>query len=286
MQRCPSSLPRKGSTYYNIGAGPRPTGIAASLLGHDLNQVVFKARSRRVSRRLREAPGEGVLQRCSMSSKSRTALTAFWRGLSASHLNPLPCIPIAMPEPSSAGVSRATRFLTVSLARELGILLCLSVMFPFMIHVIPVPENAQLGPRLLPMFYAPLLAALLGRTRSALVVALLAPWLNWALTSYPFPRSALVMMVQLLAFVVAVRALLAGFGARWFIATPAYLSGMAAAVLAAAIFPGLIGGRGALEWAAHTVAIGLPGIAILMLINWLAIRCYPSGPAGCAPLAA
>ena len=32
------------------------------------------------------------------------------------------------------------------------------------------------------MFYAPLLAALWGRTRSAVVLALAAPWLNWALT--------------------------------------------------------------------------------------------------------
>ena len=90
-----------------------------------------------------------------------------------------------MPEASFTGACRAARFLTVSLARELGILLCLSVMFPFLIHIIPVPGNAQLGPRLLPMFYAPLLAALLGRTRSAVAVALLAPWLNWALTAHP-----------------------------------------------------------------------------------------------------
>ena len=92
---------------------------------------------------------------------------------------------MAMPESSSTGAGRITRFLTVSLAREIGVLLCLSVMFPFMIHIIPVPGDAQLGPRLLPMFYAPLLATLWGRRRSAAAVALLAPWLNWALTAHP-----------------------------------------------------------------------------------------------------
>lgn len=197
-----------------------------------------------------------------------------------------PCILMAMAELSSAGVSRPARFLTLSLAHELGILLSLSVMFPFMIHVIPVPENAQLGPRLLPMFYAPLLATLWGRPRSALVVALLAPWLNWALISHPSPPGAIVMMVQLLGFVYVLRTLLTGMGAHWFLAAPAYFSGLAASVLATGIFPALIGGRAALAWAAQSVAIGLPGIAILLLLNWLALRHYPPGAGGGGPIAA
>lgn len=189
-------------------------------------------------------------------------------------------------ESTAAGAGRAVRFLTASLARELGILLTLSVMFPFLVHVLPVPEDARLGPRLLPMFYAPLLAALLGRTRSALIVAVVAPWLNWALTAHPLPPGALMMTIELLAFVLALRALLGAVGARWFLALPAYLTSMAAAVLAAGVFPGLIGNRAALGWAAQSLATGLPGVAILLLINWLVIRCYPSGPAGGGPRAA
>lgn len=169
------------------------------------------------------------------------------------------------------------RFFTASLARELGILLSLSVMFPFMIHLVPVPENAQLGPRLLPMFYAPLLAVLLGRTQSALTVGLLAPWLNWALTSHPSPPSAIVMTVQLLVFVWAMRLLLARAGPRWFLAAPAYFFAMAVAMLVTAFFPDLIRGQPALAWAMQSVTIGLPGVAILVLINWLALRSYPPG---------
>jgi hypothetical protein len=191
-----------------------------------------------------------------------------------------------MSEIAPAGVSQPPRFLTVSLARELGILLFLSVMFPFMIHLIPVPGNAQLGPRLLPMLYTPLLATLWGRTRSALAVALLAPWLNWALTSHPSPPGALVMMVQLLGFVFTLRILLTSLGARWFLAAPAYFSGMAASVLTAAVFPALIGGQAALTWAAKSTVIGLPGIVILVLINWLVLQYYPPGPAGGGPSAA
>ena len=184
---------------------------------------------------------------------------------------------IALLESSSAGGGRVVRFLTVSLARELGILLCLSVMFPFMIHILPVPGDAQLGPRLLPMFYAPLLASLWGRARSAWVLALAAPWLNWALTSHPAAPGAIVMTMELLGFVFVLRVLLAGVGARWFLAVPAYFSGKAAAMLLTMLFPALVGGRPALAWAAQSVAVGVPGIAILVLINWLAVRYYPPG---------
>ena len=194
--------------------------------------------------------------------------------------------PIVMPASSATGVIRAPRFLTASLARELGILLSLSVMFPFMIHVLPVPETAKLGARLLPMFYAPLLATLWGRARSALAVALLAPWLNWALTSHPSPPGAIVMLIQLLAFVFTLRGLLAGLGMRWFHAAAAYFAGVAAAVLLVAAFPALIGGHPALAWAAQGVEVGLPGIAILVLINWLALHYYPPGAGGGGPIAA
>ena len=199
---------------------------------------------------------------------------------------PQPPMPIARSEASAAGVSGAARFLTVSLARELGILLCLSVLFPFMIHVIPVPGNAQLGPRLLPMFYAPLLAALWGRSRSAFLVALLAPWLNWALTSHPAPLGAIVMMVQLVVFVVMIRLMLKGVGAHWFLAALAYFTCLAASVLLAAAFPALIGGQAVLTYAVNSVSMGLPGIAILVLINWLVVRHYPPGQGGNGPIAA
>jgi hypothetical protein len=162
-----------------------------------------------------------------------------------------------------AGTGRTVRFLTLSTARELGILLCLSVMFPFLIHIIPVPQDSRLGVRLLPMFYAPLLAALVGRQGTAFAVALLAPWLNWALTSHPAPAGASMMSLQLLVF--------------------AYLACMAVAALAAAMLPSLIDGRGALSWAIASVSSGLPGLFILVAINWMVLRYYPPGGRGGGP---
>ena len=187
---------------------------------------------------------------------------------------------------SASTAAPAPRFLTASPASELSILLALSVMFPFLIHILPVPEDARLGPRLLPMFYALLLAALLGRTRSALIVAFVAPWLNWALTSHPSPPGAVVMMLQLLTFVGVLLALLARIGPRWFLAAPAYVGGVMAGALATALFPSLIGGRPPMAWAAQGFVTGWPGLAVLVLINWLATRYAPTGRGGGGPVGA
>lgn len=177
------------------------------------------------------------------------------------------------------------RYFTAALALELGVLLALSVLLPFSIHLLPVPEEARLGPRLLPIFYAPLLATLLGRRQSAVAVAALAPWLNWLVTGYPRPQTAWLTMLELLVFVLALRGLLTRAGSRWYLAAPAYLAGMLAAAVAVAVHPAFTGGRPAVPWLADTVALGLPGLAILVLINWLVVRTYPQGGNGGGPLA-
>jgi len=186
---------------------------------------------------------------------------------------------MSTPETASTSAGPIARFVTASLARELGILLCLSVLFPYMVHILPVPDDARLGPRLLPIFYAPLLATLWGRLGTAAAVALLAPAGNWALTGHPAPAGIVVMTVQLVGFVAALRGLIAGAGVSCFLAVPAYVAGLAGSALLAALAPALIGGQPALAWAVHSAVIGLPGIAILVLISWLALRHYPPGAA-------
>ncbi|MDI1336275.1 MAG: hypothetical protein PSU94_08860 [Lacunisphaera sp.] len=178
------------------------------------------------------------------------------------------------------------RFLTVSRPRELGILLTLSVLFPFLMHLLPVPETSRLGARLLPMFYAPLLAALWGRRETGWLVALLAPWLNWALTGHPAPLGAIVIMIQLLVFVLVVPLLLNATFVRWLVAIPAYFAGMALSLLAALLIPALIGGRPPLTWAVQSVIFSLPGVAALVVITCLVLRYYPPAGKGGGPVAA
>jgi hypothetical protein len=180
---------------------------------------------------------------------------------------------------------RLAGFMTATLARELGILLTLSVMFPILVHIIPVPADERLGARLLPIFYAPLLASLWGRRPTAWLLALAAPWLNWVLTGHPEPRGAVLMMAELLAFVGTMRTLQNWLGGRAFLALGAFAVAKAASLILAFIVPALIGGRPVLPWTVDSIVLGAPGIAILVGINWLALRSYPPG-SGHGPLAA
>lgn len=178
------------------------------------------------------------------------------------------------------------RFMTVSLAREMGILLCLSVLFPFMVHLLPVPGDTRLGARLLPMYYAPLLAVLWGRPVSAWALALGAPWLNLVVTGHPSSSGATVLLLELIGFVAAWRWLMAQLQPRAYFAVPAYLTGKLLATVVVALAPDLIRGRSAIAWATDSALTGLPGVAILVGITALALRCYPSDGAGRGPVAA
>lgn len=173
----------------------------------------------------------------------------------------------------------APAFLTLSTAREIGLLLALTLLFPFLIHLIPGSDDSRLGQRLLPMFYSPLLGVLWGRTRSAAIVAVVAPWLNWLLTQHPSPPSATLMSLELLTFTLAVATLRARLGLRWFIALPAYIIGRAATIILAAVVPSLINHRPLLDWATTSTVQALPGLAVLILLTLLVQRFYPPSPA-------
>ncbi len=191
-----------------------------------------------------------------------------------------------MPETAYPTTRPAPRFLTLTVARELGILLALSLLFPFMVHLIPVPEEARLGQRLLPMFYAPLLGVLWGRPRMAALVAMLASWLNWLLTRHPSPPGAALMSLELLVFVGTVATLQARLGLRWFLAIPSYVAGKTATVAAAGLFPVLIGGRPLLAWVTNALGQGLPGLAILVVLTVFVLNFYPPSSSGEGPAAA
>jgi hypothetical protein len=186
----------------------------------------------------------------------------------------------------SETAARPSPIAGMPLAGELAVMLGLSALFPFLIHILPVPENAQLGPRLLPVYYAPLLAVLWGRMPTALTVALLAPWLNRALTGHPSAPGAVVMTIELLAFVVALRALVARFPLRALLAVPAYLASKTASLGAALLSPSLIGGQSPPGWTAHGIVTGLPGVVILLVISAVALRHPPPRASGGGPTAA
>jgi hypothetical protein len=83
-----------------------------------------------------------------------------------------------------------------------ALLITLGLMWliPFLIHLIPFSGTVPLGARLLPIFYAPLLAAWLFNPFVAIVSGLLMPFINHTLTGMPTFGVAVTVSVELSVF--------------------------------------------------------------------------------------
>jgi hypothetical protein len=151
-----------------------------------------------------------------------------------------------------------------------AVTLIVAVTLPLLVHLLPPVGGAPLGARLLPIFIAPLLAVIFFRPLVAVLASLAAPLLNHLLIGMPPFALALLITVELAVFTLV----FAGLHLRrpgFLLAAPlAYLAGMAAAVVVLFITP-LIP---APPFAYFTDALvtAVPGILLLMLIHWAALR--------------
>ncbi len=71
---------------------------------------------------------------------------------------------------------------------------------PALVHLLPPVDEISWGLRLLPLFYAPFLAALLFHPAVSLIAALVTPLLNWGLTGSPPYEIAVVLSFELVVF--------------------------------------------------------------------------------------
>lgn len=71
---------------------------------------------------------------------------------------------------------------------------------PFLVHLIPVNSAVPLGAQLLPIFYAPLLAAWLFNPFVGLACSLLMPFINYAVTGMPEFNMAILLGLELSVF--------------------------------------------------------------------------------------
>ncbi len=145
-------------------------------------------------------------------------------------------------------------------------------LLPFVFHFFPVSTETPIGARLLPIFYAPLLAAIYFRMGIAVALAGLVPWVSHMLMGHPEPGMAGLLMAELLLFVLFVLMLVSLLGARWWMGPAAYLltkpfSGVLLVLLPDLLVP--------IPYMAHltgTVTRSWPGLIALAIIGWLGSR--------------
>jgi hypothetical protein len=149
-------------------------------------------------------------------------------------------------------------------AVALGVGIAAAVFAPWLVHLVPV-EGPPLGPVLLPMFYAPLLAALLLRLPPAIAISALTPVVSRLLTGLPAEAVLPGLVLQVALFVVGIR-LLRRF--PWVLAAPAaYLAALATTAAVTALGPGLTPVH-----FADTLATGWPGVVIIAGIGLAASK--------------
>lgn len=132
-----------------------------------------------------------------------------------------------------------------------------TLVFPYLVHLLPAGQGPQVGATYLPIYWAPLFAALLFGFVPALAAAALGPLLNHWLTGSPPAFLLSSMTIELVLFVVILRLLL-NLAPRNLVAVPlAYLVGRALVSVAAGTWAGL----------ASSLQTAWPGIAILTVVG-------------------
>ena len=146
------------------------------------------------------------------------------------------------------------------------------VLLPFIVHLIPFSGTQPLGAYLLPMFIAPLVAAFYISPVGLVLAALLAPFVNSALTGMPqvpllyFVTSELIIFSILVYWIVQKGKDFPGFSALAFLV--AKLVVMAPKIL-------IISGSLALPLLGQNLiglTVSIPGILILFVVERLLLR--------------
>lgn len=173
----------------------------------------------------------------------------------------------------------AGRVPALRLAGESTVVLSLTLFLPFLVHLLPSWDDSPLGAHLLPIFYAPLGALLLGRMGIALVVSFAAPWVNHLLTGLPPVPMAVMLCLELVLFLLVVQYAQGRGLPGWSLGPLGYsfslllTAGLGTVFRVAGLpFPlelGLI---------PQTWLQAMPGMAILALIGWWFSR--HAGPHG------
>ncbi|MFH1046276.1 MAG: hypothetical protein V1727_04850 [Candidatus Omnitrophota bacterium] len=140
--------------------------------------------------------------------------------------------------------------------KETLLVLAFSIITPFFIHLIPSNDTLPLGARLLPMFYAPVVAVVLLKPYTPFAISLLSPVLNYVITGHPVLEKVFPLSAELLIFSLCLYIL------------QRMKKGMRYAAVWAYCITVLITQRLFIQ----TLFISLPGIAVLLLLNLILVK--------------
>lgn len=153
-----------------------------------------------------------------------------------------------------------------------AVLVTLGLMWlvPFLIHLIPFSGIVPLGARLLPIFYAPLLAAWLFNPVVAIASSLLMPFINNSFTGMPTFNMAVMLSLELGVFSLVLTIYKNCYPRLPILAPFAVIAGKAVSALLLFFIP-LVSLS---PWAYFTSSVtnAIPGLLILLALNLTLMR--------------
>ena len=158
---------------------------------------------------------------------------------------------------------------------DLAVFLGLTLLAPWVVHAIPSWDDSPTGAKLLPIFYAPLIAALTGRGQVAVSVALLAPWVNHLLFGMPPRPIAILLTVELLIFSIASASMASRWAGQAWLGPVAYLATKPIIFVTLLLFPGLMPSLSAAAFTASSTVQAWPGLVVLAGLSLFVTKLYP-----------
>ncbi len=151
------------------------------------------------------------------------------------------------------------------------IILAATMLLPVLFHLIPPVSDVPMGARLLPLFYAPLIAVLLFRPHVGLIAAALAPMLNYLLTGRPEFGLVTLLSLELVTFALVSLLVLRLQLKLWLMVPVALVVAKTASFVLLHAMPHLSAMPPAVYWQV-TLFNAIPGMLVLMAIAWTVTR--------------
>ncbi len=158
------------------------------------------------------------------------------------------------------------------------ITLVLTIALPILVHLIPPVNGVPWGARLIPIFYAPFVAAMLFHPAVSLLAALFAPILNYLLTGSPTLEMAYLLSFELLVFSLLVVLLAPRLSRLPITGLLGFLLAKVAALVLLTLLPGSLIPLETWMYFRSSLVNALPGMLVLVGLNYFIIsRLRPTG---------
>ncbi len=152
--------------------------------------------------------------------------------------------------------------------KETILLLGVSVLLPFLIHLLPELNGIPMGAVLLAMFFAPLIAVRFFKLHVALIIAFLSPLINFAIAGNPVAVLLPIMTFQLVLFVAGLKLLENVKSVRAVSSLISYLFCVLISTMLLAGFSGILPGSTPGQFLATSSLSAVPGIMLLVIADF------------------